>query len=102
MVDQITITRGSVDYVDATVTADDTIDNTVEVEIAITREPAEDATWLPAAWVDSAGLRRKARTVDVIAFTDAAFLYDSYTVYVRATDSPEAPILRAGTIHLNR
>jgi hypothetical protein len=90
------IPRGSTEYVEATVTIDVTLDMTVE--LALTRGN-NDHTWLPATWEGDPGTTRTARTTVPVTFDDD-YPHTAYTLYARLTDTPEEPIIRAGTIYI--
>lgn len=107
-VEHLNIVRGSIQYLDAKITLD--IDPTGTVAIAITHN-GDTKTWLPAGYtgastpgVDDQGndtWTRKARTSDPIDFSDPTYDdHSDYLVYVQPTDTPEAPILPAGSITL--
>lgn len=82
---------GSVEYVSVTVTADVTLD-TQPVAISLDH----GTTWLTAGWQGSAGTTRSARTASPVTFTER----DNLPVHVRVTDTPEIPIIRAGTLNV--
>lgn len=94
----VRIPQGSKEYVSATVTADVTL-NAQTVEVAI-RDGSQGAAfvWLPAQWVGPSGTTRQCRTTSPVDFTAVAYPTTPYEVYVRVTDSPEIPIVHAGTL----
>ena len=94
---EITIPRDSVEYVRAPVTAD--VDLGMGVEISI-RYGTAAHVWLPATWVGTLGPSRTARTTTQVTFSAALYPKPAYTVYVRLTDTPEVPIIEAGTIKI--
>lgn len=93
----IKIPQTSKEYVSATVTADVTL-NAQTVEIAIRAGTEAAFTWLPAQWLGSAGTTRQCRTTNPVDFTAVAYPKTPYEVYVRVTDTPEIPLLHAGTL----
>lgn len=95
MAREIEIPRGSAEYVKAVVTAD--VNLSMTVEMALTKTGAAH-TWLPAEWTGSVGLTRTARTTAAQTFSTANYPASSYQVYVRLTDTPELPIVKAGTV----
>jgi hypothetical protein len=93
-----TYPRGTVEYVKATVTADVAL--TMTVQIALTNSGSTH-TWLPAEWTGSSGTMRTARTSSAVTFDVATYPKSTYQVYVKLTDAPEAPIIRAGQITIS-
>jgi hypothetical protein len=93
----VTIPRGSVEYVKARVTADVTLDDTVGVAISLLPSGTSTHTWLAGEWTGTADTQRVARTSSAVTF-DTAYPGSTYSVYVKLTDSPESPILAAGTL----
>lgn len=87
--DHMTYTAGSEEYLTVTVTADVELD-AQPVSISIDNK----ATWLPATWVGDPGTTRKARTSSPVTFSATP---RAYSVHVKVTDSPEVPIIRAGS-----
>jgi hypothetical protein len=85
---QIRIPAGSIEYLKAPITADVNLD-TQPVTLSIDNK----ATWLPAQWVGTVGLTRTARTTSAVTWAAG-----SYVVYAKVTDSPEAPIIKCGTV----
>jgi len=79
---------GTVEYVNAPVTASVDLD-TQAVTISIDGK----TTWLPAGWIGDPGPTRTARTTTPVTWT-AGY----HHVYVKVTDSPEIPIMKAGKI----
>lgn len=100
MTTAITVPRGSEEYVKARVVADVTLDVTVGVEISLSTGNPAAHVWLPAVWTGTESTTRIARTSSAVEF-DETYPDKTYSVYVRLTDSPEAPILRAGTLTIN-
>lgn len=86
--------RGTSEFVKATVTSDVTLDDQT-VKIAISR--GDDHTWLDAHWLGDAGTTRKVRTDSPVTFSTENYPALTYTVFVKVTDDPEAPIIRVGT-----
>jgi hypothetical protein len=95
-VNPISIPRGSVEYVEATLVADVSLD--MGVEIALGRG-SETKTWLPAVWAGDSGTTRTARTASPVEFDDT-YPRSAYSLYVRLTDTPEEPITRVGTVYI--
>lgn len=93
MTTKLTIPRGSVEYVEATVTADLTLDMTIELSLS----RGNTHTWLPATWQGAAGTTRVAQTTSPITFGDD-YPYSSYSLYARLADAPEAPIIYIGPV----
>lgn len=84
--------RGTTEYVVVEVTADETLDMTVAISITTN----STHTWLPAQWVGSAGTTRECRTVDPVEFDSTDYPAGGYAIYVKLTDNPEVPFIRAG------
>lgn len=91
----IRIPRGSIEYVKTPVTADVSLTMTVAISI---RANGAAHTWLAAEWTGTAGTTRTARTTTEVTFSTANYPLNTYTVYVKLTDTPEAPIIEAGKI----
>jgi hypothetical protein len=94
-VTDVRIPQGSKEYVSATVTADVTL-SAQTVEVAIRAGTQAAFVWLPAQWVGTSGTIRQCRTTSPVDFT--AYPKTAHEVYVRVTDSPEIPVLHAGTL----
>ena len=77
--------RTSTEYLEASITADVTL-NTQPVEISVDNQ----ATWLTASWVGTAGTTRTARVLlqPNVNMPTAG----KRPVFVRLTDSPEVPV----------
>lgn len=90
----VEVQTGSIEYVNASVTGDVTLD-TQAVAMAImavgTKPTAGD--WVAAAWTGVAGTTRSCRRL--LAGTEAAGLY---RVFVKVTDTPEVPVLAVAGI----
>lgn len=97
------IPKGSVEHVTAVVTGEHL--NAAGLDISVSATTAEGAlvrqlvggtyTWQAAEWDGAASTSsRKIRTTSPVTFSTAG----TYRVYVRLTDSPEAPIVLAGQI----
>ena len=93
------IPRGSVEYLKAIVTADDTLDDGVTVELSLTPIGGTH-TWLAGTWVGAEDTTRVARTSSEVTFSTANYPASTYKVFVRLTDNPEAPILDAGIVRI--
>lgn len=100
MPDSITvdIPRGSVEYLEGTITSTSGTDLTMPVELAISRGHAH--TWLSATWTGDPGPERVARTSSPVAFDAAGYPDDEYAVYARLAGDPESPIIHVGGIRL--
>lgn len=98
MPSQIVISRDSVEYVKVPVTAD--VSLTMTVAIAITA-PGGTPSWIASEWEGTAGTTRTARTTAAVTFSAANYPLTSYIVRVKLTDSPEVPIVKAGTLHID-
>lgn len=103
MTSELEIPRGSVEFVGATVTEVNGLDlNQATIQIAVTASGSThtwlSAGWDGAQWTDEDGTHRKVKTTDPVTF--AADGPSAYTVYVKPTDTPETPILRAGVIKM--
>lgn len=84
------IVRGTTEYISVELTADVTLDDqTVEFSFD------EGTTWLAAEAVGSTGTTRTYRHLLTTGETPTA---SSVEVLVRITDTPEIPILNAGTL----
>lgn len=81
------------EYLGVTVTANVVLDSQ-PVSIAFDR----DGTWHPATWIGVAGTTRTAQVLvnDSIIPTSRS----ATSVYVRVTDNPEVPIIRAGQLEI--
>ena len=99
-------TRDSVEYVKATVTADVDLDMTVALAITA---PGASAVWLPGTWLGTSvetvdpttgnsTFVRSVRTTTEVTFSTANYPLSGYTVRVKLTDSPETPIVNAGSL----
>jgi hypothetical protein len=88
---QRTIIRGSIEYLEVTVTCDFTL-NTQPVEFSF-----DQTVWRTATWQGSAGTTRTARLLLDSSNTPAG---RSATIWVRITDDPEIPILDAGRLNI--
>ena len=82
---------GSEQHLEATVTAAavDLVDQPVWLTL-------DGTTMLPAEWLGAVGRKRVARTVTPVVF--ASYGVGSRVVWAKVSASPEAPLLRAGTI----
>jgi hypothetical protein len=89
----------SKEYVEASVTADVELGAQV-VEFAILAgAPVDGTTWTAGAWIGTAGTTRTAR----ILVGQGGTLDPgpgNYTVFVRVTDTPEIPVIPAGSLLL--
>jgi hypothetical protein len=97
-----TYPRGTIEYVKALVKADVTLDDTVSVSLSLST--GNDSigyvhTWLTGAWEGAAGTQRTARTASAVTF-DSAYPKGTYSLFVKLTDSPEIPLINAGTVRV--
>jgi hypothetical protein len=92
-VSEIVVTVGSVEYLYADVTADRELDSQ-PVEMAVDTNPAS-ADWAEATWVGDPGLTRSCRIL-----LDGTLAAGKYSVYVRITDTPEVPVVKAGVLRV--
>lgn len=83
--------RASFEYLSIPVSANVTLSQTVQV--AITRDQPEAGDWQTATWQGSAGTTRTARIGPIGPLATGDWL-----VFVRITDSPEIPVLLAGSL----
>lgn len=95
----LTIPRGSVEYVTATVTADVALTDATTVRLALTRR-GEDHDWIDAAWTGAEGTTRACRTSNPVTFDTDTIPGDLVDVFIQLTDSTEIPIIEAGTIKI--
>lgn len=110
MSDQSTYPRGTVEYLQATVTAD--VDLTTQpVTIAVGNIDPSTGSWLAASWSGASWTsldpetnqtlyHRVCKTDTPVAFTEGAFpdLATYYEVGVKIVDSPEIPVMSAGWV----
>lgn len=80
------ITQGSVEYLEATVTADADLTGSTP-SLALTAAGATPS-WLTAAWVGTPTTTGVARTSSPHTFDTPGI----FTVYVKVADSPEVPV----------
>lgn len=92
-VTEIEIVQGSVEYLFADVTADRTLDSQ-PVGIAIDTS-TDGAVFADATWIGEAGLTRTCRLL-----LDGTLNVGKYGVWVKITDSPEIPIIKAGSLRV--
>jgi hypothetical protein len=93
MTKNLSIPRGSVEYIEATVTAD--VSLTMPVELSLSRGTTH--TWLPATWQGAAGTTRTAQTTAPITLGDD-YPAAAYSLFARLTDTPEQPIIACGMV----
>lgn len=79
---------GTIEYVGVTVTADEELD---AQSVAISLDHGE--TWIPSSWQGDPGLTRTAQTDAPVTFSEKT----NGRVLVKVTDSPEVPIVSAGS-----
>ena len=90
---EVEIPEGSVEYLFADVTADQTLD-AQPVEIGVGRT-VDTAAWEAATWLGDAGTTRTARIL-----LDGTLEVGKHLVFVRVTDNPEVPIVKAGVLRI--
>jgi hypothetical protein len=95
----IRIPRDSVEFVKARVTADQTLSDSVGVELSLTPIGGVH-TWLAGEWEGTEDTTRIARTSSEVTFSSANYAARTYRVFLRLTDNPETPILDAGTLRI--
>lgn len=92
--------RGTVEFVKAIVTANVTLTDAMPVSISISTGDNGAGyvhTWLPGTWEGVEGTKRTARTTSAVTF-DVAYPRGTYSLFVKLTDSPEIPLIDAGTV----
>lgn len=92
---KISIPSGSLEYVKATVTADVTLADAMTVAISLSSNGVHN--WVTATWTGTAAVTRTARTSSPVDFSTLT-KGKTYSVYVKLTDSPEVPIIAAGSL----
>jgi hypothetical protein len=93
------IIQGTIEYLDVVVTADENLAGTVELSFD------QGTTWTAAAWLGTAATTRTARLLlDTTATTGTppvlVWPEGNYPVWVRLTDTPEIPIVSAGSLRV--
>ena len=84
---------GSVEYLFADVSADQTlISQPVEIGLGTS---LTTVTWSTASWIGDVGTTRTARIL-----LDGTLTAGRYLIFVRITDDPETPIVKAGVLTL--
>lgn len=91
--DRLKLYRGTVEYLVVKVTADVELDDQA-VEITFDRSDPEG--WIAAGWIGDPGKTRRARAT----VNDDNLPVGKHGVYVRVTDTSEAPIVYAGGVHV--
>lgn len=93
MSSDISVASTSIEYLYVDVSTDVTLDvQPVAVGIGTT---VEDVTWHDATWQGEAGTDRSARIL-----LDGTLEPGVYRVFVRITDSPEIPVVKAGVLRV--
>lgn len=85
----IEVPQGTVEYLYADVVADRTL-NSQPVEIGL-GTTVTAATWDDAQWTGASGTSRSCRIL-----LDGSQVAGRYAIFVRITDTPEIPIIKAG------
>lgn len=88
-VDEWTIWRGTAEYRTLTVVSNVELDSQA---VAVSWDRSEDG-WIDAEWLGDSGLSRRLR---VFIDDDAMPSRSSADVFVRITDNPEIPLIKAG------
>lgn len=86
-----TMYRGTVEYLEVTISADEPL-TTQPVEISFDR-----VAWHAAQWIGEAG---NTRTASILLGTTVPLPVRTSAVYVRLSNTPEAPIIHAGTLRI--
>lgn len=96
MTTEIEIPQGSVEYLYADVTCDRILDEQpVALAIATVITSVDADEWEEAEWVGDPDNARSARLL-----LDGSLPAGKYQVFVRITDTPEVPIVKAGTLRV--
>lgn len=85
--------RGSTEYVEASITADVTLDTQT-----VTLSVDGGTTYVAATWQDSAGTTRTARTSSPVVVTTALPNAGVYTLLAKIVDATETTIVHCGGI----
>lgn len=80
--------RGTKEYLEVPVASDVELDGTIEFSF-------DRQTWLTAEWTGDPGTTR---TAQVLVDDDNLPAKSTSSVYVRFTDNPEIPLIKAGEI----
>lgn len=93
-----TLIQGTIEYLDVVVTAD--VELTGDVDLSFDH----GATWTAATWQGTAATTRTARILlDTTATDDDDALIwpkRSYPVWARLADTPEVPVISAGSLRV--
>lgn len=92
--------RGSVEHLHVSVTADVALTAGMTVAIAIGRASDGTYTWLAAGWTGAEAVTRTAVTSTVVTFSTANYPLRTYKIYVKVTDTPEVPVIEAGELEI--
>lgn len=88
------IIQGSTEYIYADIRADRVLDTqAVTISVSPTNEPG---AWVSAAWVGAPGKFRSAR----LLLDTSTLAAGGYWVFAKITDTPEAPIIFVGRLHV--
>lgn len=88
------IVKGSVEYLYVDVTGDVVLDSQ-PVRLAFATTLTSSSTWVDATWMGSAGTSRSCRYL-----LDGLLAVGKVNIFVKITDSPEIPIIKAGTLRV--
>lgn len=86
-----TMYRGTVEYLEISIAADEILD-AQPVSFSFDRD-----TWHPAEWD---GVASTTRTARLLLGSTVPLPVRSSAVYVRLTDNPEIPVMRAGLLRI--
>lgn len=96
MAADVTLVKGSKEYLYADLTADVVLDNQ-PVEFGIAANVDAVTAWMQGAWMGDPGETRSARVL-----LDGSLAVGQYGVWVRITDTPEIPIVALGKLKIVR
>lgn len=84
----VSLYKGTVQLLKVSVTSD------MEIDLQPVHISFDRTTWLPATWLGAPGLQRTCQ----VLIDDTNIPAHTAPVYVRVTDTPEIPILKAGFV----
>lgn len=109
--------RNTVEYLKFYLLSDlgeDISSDPVQAALELTTVDPDTYTWLNCTFISASTVgvvedgqivqkaRTDWRTTAVVTFNDTNYPESSYAAYARATDSPEIPITKLGTLNINR